>query len=139
MDAFRSFTSAVCLSGYRIMISSISDIDPRCPPSNVSSPSAASTPRRATSGRISSVIFENCDVLSFPICNKINLCFSTGVVAFVGLSVYFLSRPLTEIQLMEKLVFLIFFAGAIICLGLSFTYHTLCCNENRKISLLFAK
>ena len=83
--------------------------------------------------------FETCDVLSFPICNKINLCFSTGVVAFVGLSVYFLSRPLTEIQLMEKLVFLIFFAGAIICLGLSFTYHTLCCNENRKISLLFAK
>lgn len=62
-----------------------------------------------------------------------------GVIAFSGLSMYFLSRPLTEIQLVEKLVFLIFFSGAIVCLGLSFIYHTLCCNENRRISILFAK
>ena len=63
----------------------------------------------------------------------------TGMIAFVGLSIYFLSRPLTEIQLMEKLVFLIFFAGAIMCLGLSFLYHTLCCHENKTVNTLFAK
>lgn len=62
-----------------------------------------------------------------------------GMIAFCGLSTYFLSRPLTEIQLMEKLVFLIFFAGAIVCLGLSFLYHTLCCHKEKRVNLLFAK
>eukprot|EP00095_Tigriopus_kingsejongensis_P003542 maker-scaffold106_size358372-snap-gene-2.32 protein:Tk03542 transcript:maker-scaffold106_size358372-snap-gene-2.32-mRNA-1 annotation:"adipor-like receptor cg5315" len=62
-----------------------------------------------------------------------------GMIAFCGLSTYFLSRPLTEIQLMEKLVFLIFFAGAIVCLGLSFLYHTLCCHKEKTVNLLFAK
>ena len=52
-----------------------------------------------------------------------------GVMAFVGLAAFFMSRPVTEIQLEEKLVFMCFFAGAIACMGLSFLYHTLCCHK----------
>jgi adiponectin receptor len=62
-----------------------------------------------------------------------------GVVAFSGLAAFFLSRPSTEIELHEKLVFSCFFAGAIVCLGLSFLYHTLCCNKSKEIGRLFAK
>ncbi len=62
-----------------------------------------------------------------------------GVMAFVGLAAFFLSRPTTEIQLEEKLVFLCFFTGAIVCMGLSFLYHTLCCHKDKKIGRLFAK
>jgi len=62
-----------------------------------------------------------------------------GVMAFVGLSAFFMSRPIAEIQLEEKLVFMCFFAGAIICMGLSFLYHTLCCHKDKKIGRLFAK
>jgi len=62
-----------------------------------------------------------------------------GVVAFTGLATFFLSRPSSEIQLQEKLVFACFFTGAIVCMGLSFLYHTLCCNKDKKIGRLFAK
>ena len=67
------------------------------------------------------------------------LFFSTGVMAFLGLAGFFMSRPLAEIQLEEKLVFMCFFAGAIVCMGLSFLYHTLCCHKDKKIGRLFAK
>jgi len=62
-----------------------------------------------------------------------------GVVAFFGLGVYYLTRRLTEIQVQEKIVFSCFFAGAIVCMGLSFLYHTLCCHNNKSIGRLFAK
>jgi len=62
-----------------------------------------------------------------------------GVVAFIGLSLYFITRPSYEIDHQEKAVFMAFFAGAIVCLGLSFTYHTVCCHQNRFIGKLFAK
>jgi len=62
-----------------------------------------------------------------------------GVVAFAGLMAFFMSRPSSEIQLQEKLVFACFFTGAIFCMGLSFLYHTLCCNQDKKIGRLFAK
>merc|ERR1712203_503289 len=57
----------------------------------------------------------------------------------IGLASFLLSRPSTELQLQEKLVFACFFIGAITCMGLSFLYHTLCCNKNKKIGRLFAK
>ncbi len=60
-------------------------------------------------------------------------------MAFVGLAAFFMSRSSTEIQLQEKLVFACFFAGAIVCMGLSFLYHTLACNKDKKIGRLFAK
>ncbi len=62
-----------------------------------------------------------------------------GVAAFFGLATYFLSRPLTEVQVQEKLVFSCFFMGAIVCLGLSFLYHTLCCHKDKAVGKLFAK
>jgi len=62
-----------------------------------------------------------------------------GVVAFIGLSVYFVLRPLNEIDHQEKAVFMTFFAGAIVCMGLSFTFHTVCCHQNKFIGQLFAK
>ena len=62
-----------------------------------------------------------------------------GLMAFLGLAGFFMSRPLAEIQLEEKLVFMCFFAGAIVCMGLSFLYHTLCCHKDKKIGRLFAK
>jgi len=62
-----------------------------------------------------------------------------GVMAFAGLAGFFMSRPLAEVQLEEKLVFMCFFAGAIVCMGLSFLYHTLCCHKDKKIGRLFAK
>ena len=60
-------------------------------------------------------------------------------MAFLGLAGFFMSRPLAEIQLEEKLVFMCFFAGAIVCMGLSFLYHTLCCHKDKKIGRLFIK
>lgn len=62
-----------------------------------------------------------------------------GVMAFVGLAAFFMSRPTNEIQMEEKLVFMCFFAGAIVCMGLSFLYHTLCCHKDKTIGRLFAK
>jgi len=62
-----------------------------------------------------------------------------GVVAFIGLSLYFITRPVTEIEVQEKMVFMSFFAGAIVCMFLSFTFHTVCCHQNKFIGKLFAK
>lgn len=61
-----------------------------------------------------------------------------GMVAFLGVATYFLSRPSIEIQLQEKLVFGAFFFGAIICLGFSFAFHTLCCHSET-VGKLFSK
>ncbi|CAK5108619.1 unnamed protein product [Meloidogyne enterolobii] len=52
-----------------------------------------------------------------------------GCLAFFFLALWFLTRPETHIQFQEKLVFSFFFAGAILCLGLSFTFHTVSCHS----------
>eukprot|EP00092_Neocalanus_flemingeri_P071891 GFUD01088382.1.p1 GENE.GFUD01088382.1~~GFUD01088382.1.p1 ORF type:complete len:540 (+),score=161.29 GFUD01088382.1:69-1688(+) len=62
-----------------------------------------------------------------------------GVVAFIGVALFFMTRPTTEIDHQEKAVFMAFFSGAIVCMGLSFTYHTVCCHQNRFIGQLFVK
>ncbi|XP_069688026.1 adiponectin receptor protein-like [Periplaneta americana] len=61
-----------------------------------------------------------------------------GCVAFIGVATYFLTRPSVEIQLQEKLVFAVFFAGAILCLGLSFAFHTVHCHSEF-VGKLFSK
>uniref|UniRef100_A0A0K8W828 ADIPOR-like receptor CG5315 n=1 Tax=Bactrocera latifrons TaxID=174628 RepID=A0A0K8W828_BACLA len=61
-----------------------------------------------------------------------------GCVAFIGVALYFLSRPSVEIQIQEKIIFGAFFAGAIICLGFSFAFHTLSCHSV-EIGRLFSK
>uniref|UniRef100_A0A0N5AFA9 Adiponectin receptor protein n=1 Tax=Syphacia muris TaxID=451379 RepID=A0A0N5AFA9_9BILA len=52
-----------------------------------------------------------------------------GCVAFALLAAWFLTRPDTHIKFQEKLVFSFFFAGAILCLGMSFTFHTVSCHS----------
>jgi adiponectin receptor len=52
-----------------------------------------------------------------------------GCIAFIALATYYLTRPSIEIQLQEKIVFACFFGSAIICLGLSFMFHTMYCHS----------
>ncbi|XP_059491103.1 adiponectin receptor protein isoform X2 [Neocloeon triangulifer] len=61
-----------------------------------------------------------------------------GCVAFIGIATYFLSRPSIEVQFQEKLVFAAFFLGAILCLGMSFAFHTMCCHSET-MGKLFSK
>lgn len=61
-----------------------------------------------------------------------------GCLSFIGIAMYFLTRPSHEIQWQEKVVFATFFAGAIACLGMSFTFHTVHCHSE-KVGKLFSK
>lgn len=61
-----------------------------------------------------------------------------GFIAFIGVTTYFLTRPSLEIQWQEKAVFSAFFAGAILCLGFSFLFHTVFCHSE-KVGRLFNK
>ncbi|GAB1601996.1 adiponectin receptor protein 1-like isoform X2 [Argonauta hians] len=54
-----------------------------------------------------------------------------GFIAFIGVAIYFLTRPSVEIQWQEKAVFSAFFAGAILCLGFSWIFHTVYCHSER--------
>lgn len=64
--------------------------------------------------------------------------FVSGCVAFIGVAIYFLSRPAIEVNLQEKLVFAAYFAGAIVCLGFSFAFHTVHCHS-QSVGKLFSK
>ncbi|XP_073815888.1 adiponectin receptor protein-like [Musca autumnalis] len=61
-----------------------------------------------------------------------------GFVAFICVACYFFSQPSVDVEFKEKLIFGAFFVGAIICLGFSFTYHTLTCHSI-EIGKLFSK
>lgn len=61
-----------------------------------------------------------------------------GMIAFMGVAGYFLTRPSFEIQWQEKAVFSAFFVGAILCLGFSWLFHTVF-NHSERIGKLFNK
>lgn len=61
-----------------------------------------------------------------------------GFIAFIAVAAYFLSRPSIEVQWQEKAVFSAFFAGAILCMGFSWIFHTVYCHSE-KIGRLFNK
>ncbi|XP_044762759.1 adiponectin receptor protein isoform X3 [Coccinella septempunctata] len=61
-----------------------------------------------------------------------------GCVAFIGLATYFLLSPPIEVEFEEKLIFSLFFLGAILCLGLSTLFHTVCCHS-QSILNVFSK
>ncbi|XP_069141674.1 adiponectin receptor protein-like [Argopecten irradians] len=61
-----------------------------------------------------------------------------GMIAFIGVAGYFLSRPSVEVQWQEKAVFSAFFVGAILCLGFSWLFHTVYCHSER-VGRLFNK
>lgn len=57
-----------------------------------------------------------------------------GSVAMLILTIIFYIKPLCttctlDINLSEKLIFLIFFVAAILCLSFSFIFHTVCCHS----------
>lgn len=66
-----------------------------------------------------------------------------GFVAFITVTIIFYVKPLcdqchTDVPLSEKLIFLFFFVGAILCLGMSSLFHTVCCHSEH-VSKLFNK
>ncbi|VDK86637.1 unnamed protein product [Litomosoides sigmodontis] len=61
-----------------------------------------------------------------------------GCVAFIGAATWFLTRPSTLVQLEDKIVFGIYFVGAVACLGLSFAFHTVQCHSV-EVGKLFSK
>lgn len=61
-----------------------------------------------------------------------------GCVAFIGVAFWFLSRSSTQVQYMEKLIFSTYFLGAILCLGMSFIFHTVACHSD-SVGKLFSK
>ncbi len=66
-----------------------------------------------------------------------------GFVAFVVVTVVFYVRPLCttcrmDIELSEKLIFLCFFIGAILCLACSTLFHTVSCHSE-VISQIFSR
>ncbi|KAK5966804.1 Adiponectin receptor protein [Trichostrongylus colubriformis] len=61
-----------------------------------------------------------------------------GCVAFIGVALWFLTRPSSQIQFMEKIVFSTYFLGAILCLGMSFIFHTVACHSDT-VGKLFSK
>ncbi|KAI6187386.1 hypothetical protein M3Y98_00237700 [Aphelenchoides besseyi] len=62
----------------------------------------------------------------------------TGCVAFIGVAIFFLTRPSELIYWKDKLVFSFFFVGAIACLGLSFSFHLVQCHS-QGVGKLFSK
>jgi len=66
-----------------------------------------------------------------------------GFIAFVIVTIVFYVKPLCDnchqdIQISEKLIFLCFFIGAILCLGCSTLFHTVTCHS-KTISTLFSR
>ncbi|KAL3852269.1 hypothetical protein ACJMK2_015934 [Sinanodonta woodiana] len=61
-----------------------------------------------------------------------------GMIAFIAIAIYFMTRPSIEIQWQEKAIFSAFFVGAILCLGFSWIFHTVYCHSQR-IGKLFNK
>jgi len=61
-----------------------------------------------------------------------------GFIAFIGVATYFLTRPSVEIQWQEKAVFSAYFAGAILCMGFSWIFHTVYCHSE-KVGRFFNK
>ncbi|XP_055353397.1 adiponectin receptor protein-like [Paramacrobiotus metropolitanus] len=59
-----------------------------------------------------------------------------GCIAFIGVAIYMLTSE--HFPQEEKWVFGAFFAGAIICMGFSFMFHTVYCHS-RTVGLLFLK
>lgn len=61
-----------------------------------------------------------------------------GAISFIGIAIYFLSRPNYEVQFQEKFVFGTFFMGAIVCLMCSTLFHTFYC-YSPSVSKIFNK
>ena len=61
-----------------------------------------------------------------------------GTLVFLIIAIYFFTRPTSEIHIEKKIIFGIFFLGAIVCLLCSTLYHTLYCHSP-KMLMFFSK
>jgi adiponectin receptor len=61
-----------------------------------------------------------------------------GCLAFVGLGAWFLCRPSWQVPWLDKMIFSFFFLGAVCCLGLSCSFHTVQCHSV-SVGKLFSK
>lgn len=61
-----------------------------------------------------------------------------GCVAFIGMFIWLLTRPADVIAWPDKLIFSAFFIGAILCMGMSFAFHTVQCHSE-DVGRLFSK
>lgn len=58
---------------------------------------------------------------------RVVLC--AGCIAFMCIAVYFTLNWSNKLEVLDKLFFGLYFAGTIICLGLSCAFHTLHCHS----------
>uniref|UniRef100_A0A914HXA2 Uncharacterized protein n=1 Tax=Globodera rostochiensis TaxID=31243 RepID=A0A914HXA2_GLORO len=61
-----------------------------------------------------------------------------GAIAFIGVFVWFMAQANDVVSWPDKLIFSTFFVGAILCMGMSFTFHTVQCHSEN-IGQLFSK
>ncbi|CAD6194248.1 unnamed protein product [Caenorhabditis auriculariae] len=61
-----------------------------------------------------------------------------GCVAFIGVGLWCMTRPSDQVQWIEKLIYSMFFIGAVVCLGMSFVFHTVACHSV-EVGKLFSK
>lgn len=59
-------------------------------------------------------------------------------MAFIVVAVWFLVSSSADMHWQEKVVFSAFFAGAILCLGFSWLFHTLYCHSE-EVGRIFCK
>ncbi|KAL3120530.1 hypothetical protein niasHT_007822 [Heterodera trifolii] len=61
-----------------------------------------------------------------------------GAIAFIGIFIWFLVQAEDVVSWPDKLIFSSFFVGAILCMGMSFAFHTVQCHSE-DIGRLFSK
>jgi len=61
-----------------------------------------------------------------------------GFMAFIVMAVWFMASPSADMRWQEKVVFSAFFAGAILCLGFSWLFHTVYCHSE-EVGRIFCK
>ena len=71
-------------------------------------------------------------------CLFVNNNDDAGFMAFIIVAVWFLASTSADMRWQEKIVFSAFFAGAILCLGFSWLFHTVYCHSE-KVGRIFCK
>lgn len=85
-------------------------------------------------------VFIHQSMLAVPLPNSPSVVFSAGFVLFLCLGILTMLRPNMYFMapLQEKVVFGMFFLGAVLCLSFSWLFHTVYCHSE-KVSRTFSK
>merc|ERR1719369_2701361 len=81
--------------------------------------------------------------VSYPLRNREHLDPCLGFWGFIFTAVIFFSKPISDkcqvdLDLGEKLLFIFFFLGVILCMGFSSMFHIVCCHS-KPVCNLFRK